>query len=409
VELTELANDIQSRLDGIKADIEKNNLELKTALEQRVEQVEKKGVADPELKERVDRLYTRHDELEAKLGAPDSVAGRGTRRHKSMGEAFTESEEYKSWAAAGFTGKVPKRVTVGGFDPSVQYKAVITTGTLGSASTGVLSLDRQGFRDPLPMQRLFVRDLLPKRQVNSMAVDWLRQTTRTNAASPQVEGATKAESTYAWEATSVPMRTIAHWTQVTTQALADAPWLRDEIDSELMFGLKIAEERELLVGDGLGVHISGLITNATAYSTALNISGDTKLDKLRHAKYQARLALYPPDGIVLHPKDLHDIELTKTEEGGANKGAYLVGNPRTGSEITTIWGLPVVESDSMTIGTFLVGAFNYGAVLFDRMAATIDISYENGTNFVENEATIRCEERIGLGVRRAGAFIYGTF
>jgi hypothetical protein len=37
----------------------------------------------------------------------------------------------------------------------------------------------------------------------------------------------------------------------------------------------------------------------------------------------------------------------------------------------------------------------------------IDISFEHGTNFTENEATIRCEERIGLAVKRAGSFIYG--
>ena len=404
----ELQTAIESRLNSISGDIQKNNADIKAAFEERLKQVETKGVADPELKEKLDRLFTRQDELEAKAGAPNPVTQAVER--KSVGDKFIESIEYKQWTESGFSSAhKPKGVKIGAaFGPSM-LKATTTTGALGSATSGVLSHERQGFFDALPMIRLTVRDLLPVRPVSTLNVDWLRQATRVNAASPQTEGAAKVESTGTWESVAVPVRTIAHYFQVTTQALADAPWLAGEINSELMYGLKLKEETELLTGDGLGVHISGLITNATAYSTALNVASDTALDKLRHAIYQARLALYPADGIVLHPKDMQNIELLKTEEGGANKGSYLIGSPTGGSAVKTVWGLPVVECDNMTIGTFLVGAFQKSTMLFDRMAAVIDVSYETGTNFVENEATFRCEERVGLGIRRAGGLIYGSF
>jgi HK97 family phage major capsid protein len=410
MELKDLQTTIETRLDGITADIQKNNTELKTAFEQRLSEVEKKGVADPETKEKIDRLFTRADELEAKMGAPNPA--QRVIEHKSVGDRFIESPVFQNWKAAQFLTKPEQRILIGAaFGPSA-YKATMTNALIGSTPsqvTGVAPLQRVGVFDALPMQRLTIRDLLAVRPVDVLTVVWLRQASRTNAASPQVEGVAKAESTYTWESVSTPMRTIAHFFQVTTQALADLPWLRSEVDSELMYGLKLKEETELLAGDGLGAHISGLIPNATAYSTALNVSGDTKLDKLRHAIYQARLALYPVDGIVMHPKDVHDIELLKTEEGGANKGVYLVGDPQSGLSFKTAWGLPIVESDSMTIGTFLTGGFNSGAILFDRQQAVIDISFEHGTNFTENEATIRCEERIGLGIRRALAFVYGSF
>jgi len=406
---TDIQNALDSRLTAFLSDIQKNNAELKSALELRISQIESKGFSDPETKERIDRLFTRADELEAKLGAPEP--SRQLLESKSAGTRLTEHKQFQDWAKGGFVTR-PDRFDIGApFGPSL-LKATMTNALIGDTpaqATGVAQIQRIPILDALPMQNFTIRDLLTVRTVQSLNIDWLRQATRTNAASPQVEGVAKAESTYKWESVSTPVRTIAHFFQVTTQALADIPWLRSEVDNELMYGLKLKEETELLAGDGLGSHISGIIPNATAYNTGLNVGSDTKLDKLRHAKYQSRLALYPPSGIVLHPKDMHDIELLKTEEGGANKGLYIIGDPKTGVTIKTIWDLPVIESDSMTIGTFLVGAFAAGAILFDRQQAVMDISFEHGTNFTENEATIRCEERVGLGIRRSGSFIYGSF
>lgn len=405
MELKDINEKIDSGLASIVEQVKQNNIEIKTTFEERLKQIETKGVADPELKEKVDRLFTKAADLEAKLSAPDRTS-QPAREEKSIADQFTESDQFKDWAKSDYRGRFQRLV----LDRSpFATKTQTRNSDLGSPTSGVVPMGRIPVFDPLPMIKLTVRDLLTVRPVATLSVDWLRQLARTNAASPQVEGTAKVESTYTWESVSTSMKTIAHFFQVTTQALADNAWLRSEIDSELMYGLKLKEETELLLGDGLGSHVSGIIPNATAYSTALNVASDTSLDKLRHAIYQARLALYPVDGIVLHPKDLHNIELLKIEEGGvANKGSYILGQPAQGTMVKTVWGLPVVECDNMTIGTFLVGAFNKGAILFDRMQAVIDVSYETGTNFVENEATIRCEERVGLGIRRAGAFIYGT-
>ena len=159
--------------------------------------------------------------------------------------------------------------------------------------------------------------------------------------------------------------------------------------------------------------MKGLINQATAYDTSKNIAGDTKLDKLRHAKLQARLAglaTFAPDGIVLNPTDMAAIELIKDETGGANKGRYIIGDPRGGTEITLLWGLPVVESDSIAAGTFLVTAlFGTAAAIIGRiLQAMIELSYENGTNFTSNVVTALAEERIGLATTRPAAFIYGS-
>jgi HK97 family phage major capsid protein len=304
----------------------------------------------------------------------------------------------------------PIRVAMPGAFP--ERKTTITTGGLGSGTTGIIMPQRIPGITGLPMQELRIRDLMTVTQMTTgNSFDYVRMLARTNAASPQVEAATKAESTYTWQTVSDTVKTIAHFTNVSRQAIEDVPWLQGTINSELMYGLLLKEEAEILSGDGTGQHIRGLLTQATAYNTALNVTADTKLDKLRHAKLQARLVglgTFAPDGIVLNPTDMAAIELIKDEAGGANKGRYILGNAVDGTPVKMIWGLPVVESDSIAAGTFLIGAFSTAAQLIDRMAAMVEISWEHASNFTANLATILAEERIGLAVRRPEAFVTGA-
>lgn len=408
-ELTQEA--LQQAFDGATLEHKKTVAELKTAVFDRIEAVEKKGFADPEAKEKIDRLFARVDDLDAKLGAP---GGAMPLSGKSIGNVFTDANEYGEWKRRGFkkSDKMSLEIPGGFFNP--EYKTPINTGGstagLGHSTPGVQNYMRIEELIQLQRQNLRIRQLLPVRPLTTgNAFDWVKQNVATRNASPQTEASAKNESTITYTTASDTVKTIAHFMQTTRQVLDDVPWLRADLDSELMFGLALKEETEILSGDGLGDHLNGLVTQATAYDSATyNVNGDTRLDKLRHMILQARLAFYPVDGIILNPRDVAAIDLIKTEEGGANKGVYIVGDPRTGMSLMTIWGKPVIESDSIASGKALVGAFGLGARLIDRMQATLDISFEHATNWTTNQATILAEERIGLAVIRAASFIYGT-
>jgi HK97 family phage major capsid protein len=56
----------------------------------------------------------------------------------------------------------------------------------------------------------------------------------------------------------------------------------------------------------------------------------------------------------------------------------------------------------------LVGAFKYGAQIYDRMLTEILASDQNNDNWEKNKITIRAERRLALVVRAPGAFITGT-
>lgn len=322
---------------------------------------------------------------------------------KSFGQRVVEHPEVKAYLESRpWTTRTKGSFLIGSTFPE---RKSTTRDSLGFGTTGVVGSERIPGFFGIGRQPLRIRDVMRVRTMGQAGmIDFIKKTARTNSASPQVEGVSKVESTFDLTAASAPIRTIAHYMQVSKQALADVPGFSEEIDVELMYGLKVKEESEVLAGDGLGIHMSGLMTLGTAYDTGLNEVGDTKLDKLRHAIYQVRSSLFEADCVIVNPKDAHDIDLIKTTDK-----QYLVGEVRSGSGPKQIWGLNKVESDSIAPGYFLVGAFAAGAFLVDRQEAVIDISFETGTNFVTNEATIRCEERVGLAVVRPTSFVHGAF
>jgi HK97 family phage major capsid protein len=254
----------------------------------------------------------------------------------------------------------------------------------------------------LPRRRMTVRGLLAPGQTIGNLVYFPRQVARQNNAAVVAEGAAKPKSDFTTEQVQAPVRTIAHYMDVTRQAFDDAPALRSLIDGELTYGLALAEETELLTGDGSGEHILGLIPQATAYSGAFAITGETAIDHLALALLQSELSLLPASGIVLNFTSWTQMKLLKD-----GMGRYILGDPAD-STPPQLWGVPLVVTPAINAGTFLCGNFNIAAQIFDRMGVEILISSENTSNFTSNLYTIRCEERLAMGVKRATALITGT-
>lgn len=290
---------------------------------------------------------------------------------------------------------------------SFELKTLISETAVGSATSGVLNPMRIPGIIPGAVYPSPVRGLLPVFQTSNNAVDFVKENVFTNAASPQTEGSAKGESAITFTTGSALVQTIATWIPATRQVMADMEGLAQYIQTRLTYGLGRIEEYELLFGDNTGVHLNGLATQATAYATTYNQVGDTHLDKLRHAILQAEVAGYPPDGIIVHPENWHEIELIKN--AASNVGNYVVGNPAGMQLGKSIWGIPVVSTTSMVNGKFLVGSFRMGAAIYQREGLQVDISTEHSTYFTENKVAVRIEERMTLAVFRPASFIYGAF
>ena len=72
------------------------------------------------------------------------------------------------------------------------------------------------------------------------------------------------------------------------------------------------------------------------------------------------------------------------------------------------FGMRIVISNNMAAGKFLVGAISSSTALYVRQGAVVELGYVND-DFTKNLVTIRVEERLGLGVERPSALLYGDF
>lgn len=387
--------ELKDIVDRLKSALSAQNAEVTAVVVKAQADMAAYGAVQENTKQAVAELNTKGAELHARLSTieqmvTDLKAGgeRRARVEKNIGERFVESQELKDFAAGGGRGK----------SRSFQCKAITSLGA--SAGPGIISQILPGVIEE-PLRPLSIRQLCDAGTTNSNLIEAIRELVYTSNAAVVSEGAVKPESDITYERFDVPVRTIAHWIKATRQVLADFPQLQSLINGRLSYGLKIEEENELLLGDGTGEHVLGLIPQATAYNTALNRPADTMIDIIRHAILQVRLAFYPASGVVLTPTDWHTIELTKD---GQNR--YLLAAP-SGRAPPMLWGLPVVESDGMPDGDFMVGAFRMAATVFDREQASIMVSTEDGDNFVRNMVTILAEERLALLVSRPAAFVHG--
>jgi HK97 family phage major capsid protein len=102
--------------------------------------------------------------------------------------------------------------------------------------------------------------------------------------------------------------------------------------------------------------------------------------------------------VVINPADLEDF-LTYTT---ASDHQYYGAGPFSGSGLTNLWGLRVVEDENLTAGSALVGDGRMAAV-WDRMQAQILIDTIDD-QFIRNMLTILAEERLALTVFRPQAF-----
>lgn len=253
------------------------------------------------------------------------------------------------------------------------------------------------------LRRLTVRQLLAQGRITSNSLEYVRENVFTNSAAPVAEFTLKPESNLTFTKETANVKTIAHWIQASRQIMDDAPLLQSYVNNRLMYGLALAEEAQLLNGDGTGDNLIGLNTVATDYDTTLTATGDTRADVIAHAVYQVTESEFDASGIVLHPRDWHNIALLKDANGN-----YIFGGPAAFAA-NVMWGLPVVATRAQAQGTFTVGGFDMASQVFDRMDASVEISREDRDNFVKNMLTILCEERLALAHYRPTAIITGTF
>ena len=293
---------------------------------------------------------------------------------------------------------------------AMEVKAAIINAT--GSNQPLVAADRASGVYQTPNRVLRLRDLIPSSNTDSNMYEFTRESSFTNAAAGQgagsspetFENVSKPESAMTFSLVQEPIVTLAHFIPASKQVLEDANGLASHIDGRLLYGLKLKEETESLVGTGGGHQLNGLVTLATTWAPSMSPQSTNNLDRLRDAIRQAQVSEYAPDFMVLNPLDWFNIETMKVNAGTDDR--YIVGDP-TRALGTNLWGLPVIVSNSITAGTFLLGNA-MAAEYKDREQSQILVSLEHSDNFTKNMVTVLAEERVALATYRTEAFITGS-
>lgn len=320
---------------------------------------------------------------------------------KSLGELVAEEKGYQAWAEKGAAGGIS--FSYGDMWPSDMLAKgaefdTIGSKTLMSRSAGFApeSIRAPGFVEMAarPIQLL---DILPMFRTDQAAYKYMEETTRTHGAAGTAEGATFAESTFAFTERSRNVEKITDSVPVTDEQLEDVPAMSGYLNGRLTFGIRQNLDYQSIAGDGSTPNLRGIKNTAGIQTQAKG--ADPVPDAYFKGMTKVRLVgRAVPTHHLMHPTDWQGIRLMRTADG-----VYIWGSPsEAGPE--RLWGLPVIQQDAVAAGWGMTGSFQPAWIsLFERKGVDIQIGFV-GTQFAEGKRTVRGDMRAVLVVFRPAAF-----
>jgi HK97 family phage major capsid protein len=322
----------------------------------------------------IDGLLTEHEaqsssarafaELQSRIEANRERTSDGVTRQtapgqhetRSAGQLVVESTAFRQYPGRGQMAPIEVADFLG-----FEQRALITTTTLAAGIQPFV------WNNTLPTLAMPLIDAVSVVRVSSGAVEWV-ETGADPVAVVTAEGTAKTEATITMTPKSASLDTIAHWSQITRQALADAPYIRSLIETKLRRGLARKIEAD----------IATLLQGATL-QTATNAD---LMHAIRIAVGLVEAAGYSPNAVVLNPADYAALDISAYSN--SNSGPI----PRQ-----TFWGLTPISIASQPAGSAIVGDFKEGVTLFDRGVTDVFVTDSHASNFISNILVILAEGR----------------
>jgi HK97 family phage major capsid protein len=364
----------------------------------------------------LERFEEHRKNFEATLGGSQHAAGdqKAEKGLGSIGEQFADSAGLKSAISQGLqgnwtTGSVDlKGVDFGG--RQVGVKTTVTEGTAGTQGPGgalVYAAPQvvPGIVGQL-FQELTISDLIPQGTTSSPLIRYLVESAVTNAAATTAEGGLKPESALTFAKVDESVQKIATFLPVSDEMLEDYEQIVSYLNGRLPLFVKLAEETQLLLGDGTGTNLVGLMNRSGKQTTivkgtAPSVAGDNDMDVVYRQITAVRVGSFlEPDAVVFDPTGWQTIQLSKA----SGTGNYFAGGPFLPAGQQSIWGKKAVVTTRMTAGAALVGAFGQAAQVFRKGGLRVEASNSHADFFQRDLTAIRAEERLALAVYRPGAF-----
>lgn len=316
------------------------------------------------------------------------------------GSRFVASDEFKAFKSALRDRNASIRLELSAAPETTQASNSATRTSLAQPYEAGIVTD--------PRQVLAIESLFGKINIDVNAYQYIKYgfTTTDTATGPAVvsEGSAKPESNYGGTIETGTIKTLAHWTKMTEQMIADNGNIVTFINDDMQYQLNKVIDAQIVNGTGSG-QLKGLSAsgNYTDYITGAGIdTGDTVIDLILKVKTKMEAANIRNISLLLNPVDWCKVLCSKN----VNKDYLIPGIVDIPQQ--RIWGVPVILSGSVTSGKFHMGNFYEGGKIFERQGVTVEMA-RSGDDFEKNLMTLRVERRMDFAVVQPKALAYGDF
>ena len=239
---------------------------------------------------------------------------------------------------------------------------------------------------------LTLLDLIPAGTMTGAVYEYVQETGDLDTgAAETAEGALKPEDNVDFEEMAAPARTIATWQKARRQVLADIEQLQQVLTQRLSYKVRRRLETQILVGDGAGQNLLGLL-NQTGLGSVPFDPAEPPSNLIAKGMTTVALSGAVSTGTVLNPVDYEGMLTARTEGSGErldSAGAFE-------SPADTMWGPPIVVSAAMPAGKALTGNWELATQVLVREGVTVRVSDSDADDFVKNVVTVLVETRVAL-------------
>ena len=252
-----------------------------------------------------------------------------------------------------------------------------------------------------PFRKRLVDSYGQKRSTPSTAIEYFRQTVRTNNAAPVADLAQKPVSVLTVEPVVDRCRVVATLSEplplrIWTDESAIVSWLNTQLAGAVLDEI----ETQTISGNGNGENFRGILNTVGINSAPFATDASTTL---RKALTVLQNLGETPTGWALNPADAEVLDLERWgASGGFLHSGYENAAPTGTSDNILGAGLTRIISPNVPAGVGIVADWNQLAMFF-RETMRIDLD-GSGTLFETNAVRFRAEARVVSAVLRAQAF-----
>lgn len=257
-------------------------------------------------------------------------------------------------------------------------------------------------------RRPSIVDLMGSGTLSGNAVTYLVEGAVDGDFATVAEGGAKPPITFGDPTTRTDaLKKIAGVLRWTDEMAEDLPFIISEINNRGLYMLSMAEERQLLNGNGTGSNVLGLLNRSGIQTEAAGGAGD-KADALFRASTKVQTATgLTADGVVINPLDYQELRLSRDGNDQYYGGGFFTGAYGNGGMLQQppIWGMRTIVSAAVPAGTAVVAAFAAATTVYRKGGIRVESTNSHEDDFTNNLITTRIEERVALAVRVPAAVV----